>query len=279
MHVLVVDDHPAVLEALQLLFVLHDLEVEVARSPAEAVQVIQRGETGVVVQDMNFASAATTGEEGAALFRDLRAVDPDLPIVLMTAWTDLEMAVELVREGADDYIGKPWDDRRLVTKVRRLLAARAVAASPVTQADLAGLVYRSPEMHSVVKLALRVAPADVPVLITGPSGAGKERVAALVQANSARRSSPFVTVNAGALPPELLEAELFGAEPGAYTGAQAMRRGRFETADGGTLFLDEIATLSERGQAALLRVLQTGEYSRLGSSDVRRTDVRLVSAT
>lgn len=279
MHVLVVDDHPAVLEALQLLFVLHDLEVETARSPSEALQVVGRGETGVVVQDMNFAAAATTGEEGAALFRDVRALDPDLPVILMTAWTDLEMAVDLVRQGADDYIGKPWDDRRLVVKVRRLLAARAVAASPVPPAELAGLVYRSPEMHAVVKLALRVAPADVPVLVTGPSGAGKERVAALVQANSERRKGPFLTVNAGALPSELLEAELFGAEPGAYTGAQGLRQGRFEAANGGTLFLDEIATLSERGQAALLRVLQTGEYSRLGSSEVRRTDVRLVTAT
>ncbi|MEN0067829.1 MAG: sigma-54 dependent transcriptional regulator [Myxococcota bacterium] len=279
MHVLVVDDHPAVLEALQLLFVLHDFEVEVASSPSEALQVVQRGETGVVVQDMNFTASATTGEEGVELFRALRATDPDLPVILMTAWTDLQMAVDLVREGADDYLCKPWDDARLVVKVRRLLAARAVAGSPVQDVNLAGLVYRSPQMHGVVKLALRVARANVPVLVTGPSGAGKERVAALVQANSERHNRPFLRVNAGALPPELLEAELFGAEPGAYTGAQTLRQGRFEAANGGTLFLDEIATLTERGQAALLRVLQSGEYSRLGSSEVRRSDVRLITAT
>jgi len=279
MHVLIVDDMPGVREALQFLFVLNDVDVELAASAAEALRIVRRGETGVVVQDMNFTQAATTGTEGAELFRALRAQDPDLPVILMTAWTDLEMAVSLVHEGADDYIAKPWDDRKLVAKVKRLLAARHVQRDRDEQIDLAGLVYASPEMHAVVRLALRVATGDVPVLVTGPTGAGKERVAALIQANSPRRDRPFVVVNCGALPDELLEAELFGAEAGAFTGATGLRKGRFESADGGTLFLDEIGTLSASGQAALLRVLQSGEYSRLGSSRTRKVDVRVIAAT
>jgi DNA-binding NtrC family response regulator len=279
MHVLIVDDHPGIREALRFLFELSDLDVAVAASPDDALAIARRGDTGVVVQDMNFSMSATTGEEGAQLFRDLRAVDPGLPVILMTAWTDLEMAVSLVREGADDYVAKPWDDAKLLGKVQSLLAARASERSRPDDVDLAGLVYASPEMHAVVRLALRVASSTLPVVITGPTGAGKERVAALIRANGPRRDAPFVIVNCGALPDDLLEAELFGAEAGAFTGAGALRRGRFETAHGGTLFLDEVGTLSLSGQAALLRVLQSGEYSRLGSSETRRTDVRVVSAT
>lgn len=280
MHVLIVDDMPGVREALQFLFELNGLDVALATSPAEALRTVHRGHTGVVVQDMNFTAAATTGAEGAALFRALRAEDPDLPVILMTAWTDLEMAVALVHEGADDYIAKPWDDRKLVAKVKSLLAARAAQrARSEGSIDLAGLDYASPQMQAVVRLAVRVASSTLPVLVVGPTGAGKERVAALIQANGPRRDRPFVTVNCGALPDELLEAELFGAEPGAFTGANKLRRGRFETADTGTLFLDEIGTLSPSGQTALLRVLQSGEYSRLGSSHTRKADVRVIAAT
>ncbi|MBX2800497.1 MAG: sigma-54 dependent transcriptional regulator [Myxococcales bacterium] len=279
MQVLVVDDNRSVLEALQLLFVLHDLDVQLATSPAEALTLVRRGGIGVVVQDMNFTASATTGDEGAALFRAMRAQDPDLPVVLMTAWTDLEMAVALVREGADDYVAKPWDDRKLLHTVQQLMATRTVASARPVEADLAGLVYHSPQMHSVVTLALRVASADVPVLVTGPSGVGKEHIAGLLQANSPRREGPYVVVNAGAMPEELVSTELFGAEAGAYTGSVGLRRGRFETADGGTLFLDEIGNLSPRGQAALLRVLQSGELTRVGSNDVLSTDVRVVAAT
>jgi len=281
MHVLVVDDNQGVRDALQLLFTLHDLEVRVAATPAQALRIVDRGQTGVVVQDMNFSASATTGEEGETLFRQLRVRDPNLPIILVTAWTSLEMAVSLVREGADDYIGKPWDDQVLVEKVRRLMAARALQSDKATlaEADLAGLVYASPELHALVSLALRIAPADVLVLITGASGTGKERLAELIRANSSRVDAPFITLNAGALPTELLEAELFGAEAGAYTGSKGLRKGRFEVADGGTLFLDEIGALSADGQAALLRVLQTGEYQRLGSSQTRHADVRIIAAT
>src|SRR4029078_5174936 len=204
-----------------------------------------------------------------------------------------ETAVQLVKEGASDYLAKPWDDEKLLASVRNLLRlrelqlenARLRSRSQRTWEDLAerydlcGAVWASERMHAVVTLALQVARGDVPVLITGPSGAGKEKLAEIVQASSRRKDKPFVRVNAGALPDDLLEAELFGAEAGAFTGANKSRVGRFEAAHGGTLFLDEIGNLSLAGQAKLLRVLQTGEFERLGSSAPRKADVRIISAT
>jgi DNA-binding NtrC family response regulator len=227
-----------------------------------------------------------------ALFRELRALHPDIPVILLTAWTHLETAVDLVKAGAADYIAKPWDDARLLTTVRNLLELRAAVEENVrTRANraeararlaerynLKGLIYESEALHTVASMAAQVAHADVPVLITGPNGAGKEVLADIVHANSARKSQPYVKVNAGALPDQLIEAELFGTEAGAFTGAKA-RAGRFEAADGGTLFLDEIGNLPLAGQAKLLRVLQTGEYERLGSNTTRRANVRIVAAT
>ncbi|WP_437589674.1 sigma-54-dependent transcriptional regulator [Sorangium sp. So ce1000] len=291
--ILVIDDQPAVCVALTTLFELHGHEVRVAATPDEAMAAVLGDELGAVVQDMNFRQSATSGEEGMALLRRIKAVDPELPVVAMTAFTSIAGAVELIKAGASDYVPKPWDDQKLVATVgnlarlraleqenARLLAQRGRARHRLAERhDLAGLVYVSDAMHEVVSLAVKVAPADVPVLITGPNGTGKELLAAIVQANSRRRGRPFVKVNAGALPDELVEAELFGAEPGAFTGATRLRVGRFEEADGGTLFLDEIGTLSLNGQKKLLRVLQTGEYQRLGSSVTRKADVRVLSAT
>jgi DNA-binding NtrC family response regulator len=251
------------------------------------------GSVGVVLQDMNFRPGATSGEEGVALFHALKQADPQLPVLLMTAWTSLETAVSLVREGAADYFGKPWDDAKLVSSVRNLLRLRALEAesarrkaeSAASKAqlldryDLNGLVYESEAMHRLVSLAVRIAAADVPVLVTGPNGSGKERLADIVHANSRRASGPFVKVNVGALPHELIESELFGAEAGAFTGASRSRAGRFEAAHSGTLFLDEIGTLPNEGQVKLLRVLQSGEFERLGSSQTRRVDVRVIGAT
>src|SRR4029078_13504225 len=201
-----------------------------------------------------------------------------------------ETAVQLVKEGASDYLAKPWDDEKLLASVRNLLRLRELQLENARlrgrarrswedlaeRHDLCGAVWASERLHAVVTLALQVARGDVPVLITGPSGAGKEKLAEIVQANSRRKDKPFVRVNAGALPDDLLEAELFGAEAGAFTGANKSRVGRFEAAHGGTLFLDEIGNLSLAGQAKLLRVLQTGEYERLGSSGTRKADVPIV---
>jgi DNA-binding NtrC family response regulator len=291
--VLVVDDNAAVCTALEVLFSLHGIDTACAAGPAEALERVAAGNVGLVVQDMNFTQDTTSGTEGVELFGRIRELEPDMPVILLTAWTHLETAVRLVKSGAADYLSKPWDDDRLMTTVRNLLAlgdarrqsrrlADARAASRERLArdfDLCGIVYESEAMHEATILATRVAHADVPVLITGPNGAGKEKLADIVQANSAVADGPYVKVNVGALPSELIEAELFGAEAGAYTGASRTRVGRFEAADGGTLFLDELGTLTPAGQVKLLRVLQTGEFERLGSSQTRRVSVRVVSAT
>ena len=290
--VLVADDSEAVRTAFQVLLSLHGARVLGASSPAEALATVRCQEVDLVIQDMNFRREATSGEEGVALFRELRSLHPDVPVILLTAWTHLETAVDLVKAGADDYIAKPWDDSRLLTTVRNLLDLRAaVEENVITRArraearaqlaeryDLRGLVYESEALHTVAYMADQVAHADVPVLITGPNGAGKEVLADIVHANSSRRTQTYVKVNAGALPEQLIEAELFGTEAGAFTGSKA-RAGRFEAADGGTLFLDEIGNLPLAGQAKLLRVLQTGEYERLGSNVTRKANVRVVAAT
>jgi len=279
--VLIVEDQPAVAKALRMLFDLNDIEVEATASVDGAVRAVERGGVGVVLQDMNFSPGATGGEEGIALFRRLRQADPRLPVVLLTAWTSLETAVQLVKEGAIDYLAKPWDDSKLVATVRTLLAAREPVSrlSLARDRDLRGIVYESEAMQRVVSLAVQVAASDVPVLITGPNGAGKEKIAEIVHANSRRRQKPLVRVNSGAIPENLIESELFGAEPGAYTGSTRLRIGRFEAANGGTIFLDEIGNLSAAGQMKLLRVLQSGEFERLGSSETRRVDVRVICAT
>lgn len=292
--VLIVDDNAAVCTALDLLFSLHGLKAFVAESPEQALALLDEHSIDLVVQDMNFHRDITSGEEGVALFRAIRAQEPDMPIILLTAWTSVETAVALMKEGAADYLGKPWDDRKLLTTIHNLLklhdttrenqqlksARRAVRQRVAGAFDLCGMVYESDAMHETVMLATRVARADVPVLITGPNGAGKEKIAEIIQANSALADAPFIRVNVGALPAELMSAELFGAEPGAYTGAgNKARVGRFEAAHGGTLFLDELGTLSLDGQVKLLRVLQTGQFERLGSTQTRQVQVRLISAT
>jgi DNA-binding NtrC family response regulator len=291
--VLVIDDNPAVATALEVLFSLRDLRTLSADSPARALAILDRQGVDVVIQDMNFRADTTSGEDGAALFRVLRARFPELPVILLTAWTQLESAVELVKAGAADYLAKPWDDNKLLTTVhnlvelsetRRELARRRSdesrrRAELEQRYDLRGAVFADPAMERVVALACQVARADVPVLITGPNGAGKEKVAEIVQANSAVSAGPFVTLNCGALPAELIEAELFGAEVGAYTGASRPREGKFESADGGTLFLDEIGNLSASRQMKLLRVLETGRFERLGSNRERQVKVRVISAT
>src|SRR6185312_3720337 len=292
--VLVIDDNHAVGTALELVFALREIQTLVAYSPEDGLKRLENEDIDLVVQDMNFTADTTSGEAGVKLFRDIRAQHPDLPIVLLTAWTRLETAVELVKAGAADYLAKPWDDHKLLATVENLHelseTTREISREREERRkrrkaldakyDLRGLIFASTATERVVELACQVARADIPVLITGANGAGKERIAEIVQANSSVKNGPFVTVNCGALPSELIEAELFGAEPGAYTGApNRAREGRFEIADGGTLFLDEIGNLPLAGQAKLLRVLESGQFERLGSSKTRTTKVRVVSAT
>ena len=290
--VLLIDDNAGVIDALALLLSLHDIDTLRAASPEEGLAALARTPVDLVIQDMNFSADTTSGREGEALFRDLRARHPDLPVILLTAWTHLETAVDLVKAGAADYLAKPWDDRKLVATVRNLIelgeANRALTRArecdrglrkSIAGHDLRGYVFADAATMRAVHLACQVARADVPVLITGPNGAGKEGIASIIQANSSVRDGPFITVNCGALPSELIEAELFGAEAGAYTGANKAREGKFEAADGGTLFLDEIGNLPLAGQMKLLRVLETGKFARLGANREREVKVRVLSAT
>lgn len=291
--VLIIDDNAAVGLALDVLFSLHDIAALHAASPEEGLAVLARENVDLVIQDMNFTRETTSGEEGVALFRKIRVVHPDLPVILLTAWTHLDAAVDLIKAGAADYLPKPWNDERLLATVTNLVelgqANRALAQRVgrerrerrelETHYDLRGLVWADPATERVLQLACQVARADVPVLITGPNGTGKERIAEIIQANSQVANGPFVVLNCGALPSELIEAELFGAEAGAYTGAMRAREGKFEAADGGTLFLDEIGNLPPAGQMKLLRVLETGRFERLGSNRERQVKVRVISAT
>ncbi|MEJ6007600.1 sigma-54 dependent transcriptional regulator [Paucibacter sp. AS339] len=291
--VLIIDDNPGVGEALSLLLSLHDIEPLYAASPEAGMTMLAGGKVDLVIQDMNFTADTTSGAEGVALFRAIRAKYPDLPVILLTAWTRLEAAVELVKAGAADYLAKPWDDSKLIITIGNLLELSETSgelrrnhqerrdrrAALQQRFELDGLVFASEAMLSTLELAAQVARTELPVLVSGPNGCGKERVAALVHANSARRKGPFVALNCGALPADLIEAELFGADSGAFTGAHKAREGRFEAADGGTLFLDEIGTLPLAGQVKLLRVLETGRFERLGSSRTREAQVRIISAT
>ncbi|WP_457096793.1 sigma-54-dependent transcriptional regulator [Lysobacter sp. P5_B9] len=291
--VLVIDDNPSVATALETLFSLHDIDTRAVTTQEDGLALLAREPIDLVVQDMNFHADTTSGEEGVELFAKIRAAHPDLPVILLTAWTHLESAVDLVKAGAADYLAKPWDDRKLLATVNNLLElsqARQELArhrsgerrrrdALAREFDLRGLVYADPASEAALALACQVARSDLPVLITGPNGAGKEKYAEIIHANSAVKSGPFVALNCGALPGELIEAELFGAEAGAYTGANRAREGKFEAADGGTLFLDEIGTLPLAGQVKLLRVLETGRFERLGGNRERTVKVRVISAT
>ncbi|GAB3369398.1 sigma-54 dependent transcriptional regulator [Lysobacter rhizosphaerae] len=291
--VLVIDDNPSVATALETLFSLHDIDTRAVTTQEDGLALLAREPIDLVVQDMNFHADTTSGEEGVELFAKIRAAHPDLPVILLTAWTHLESAVDLVKAGAADYLAKPWDDRKLLATVNNLLElsqARQELArhrsgerrrrdALAREFDLRGLVYADPASEAALALACQVARSELPVLITGPNGAGKEKYAEIIHANSAVKSGPFVALNCGALPGELIEAELFGAEAGAYTGANRAREGKFEAADGGTLFLDEIGTLPLAGQVKLLRVLETGRFERLGGNRERTVKVRVISAT
>ncbi len=291
--VLIIDDNTSVITALEVLFSLHDINTLRATSPAQGLAILQDNAVDLVLQDMNFTEDNTSGEEGIALFKQIRQRHPDLPVILLTAWTHLDAAVSLIKNGAADYLAKPWDDKKLLATSlnlielgqtqrelgRRVQRERKQKRELEKNFDLCGFIWNDAATERVLSLACQIAKADVPVLITGPNGAGKERIAEIIQKNSSVKDGPFVTLNCGALPSELIEAELFGADAGAYTGATKAREGKFEAADGGTLFLDEIGNLPPAGQMKLLRVLETGKFERLGSNRERSVKVRVISAT
>jgi len=285
---LVADDQADVLEAVRMLGRANGFDVRTASSPAGVLAVAEAEDFDVCLLDLNYARDTTSGREGMDLLAKLRDLDHALPVVVMTAWGTIEGAVEAMRRGARDYITKPWDNARLVATLRAQLELRRALRTAnrldaetarTREAELPRIVARSRAMQQVMALVERVAPSGASVLITGEHGTGKEVIARAVHAASTRSAHAFVPVNAGGLPDGVLESELFGHVKGAFTDARSDRTGCFELADGGTLFLDEIANMPVGQQARLLRVLQTGELTPVGSSRQRRVDVRVLAAT
>ncbi len=286
--VLVADDQEDVLAALRLLLKAEGYRSEVVNSPAKALAALECNEFDVALIDLNYARDTTSGQEGLALLAKIQALDGNLPVVVMTAWANVELAVEAMRAGARDFVQKPWDNTRLLAILRsqvelsralrrgkRLEAENELLRQPAPPTFIAD----SPAMQPVMELVRRIAPSEANVLITGENGTGKGIVARALHAGSPRAAKPFVSVNMGGLSEGVFESELFGHIKGAFTDAKSDRVGRFELAQGGTLFLDEIANIPSKLQTALLRVLETGEFERVGSSRTQRADARLISAT
>ncbi len=286
--VLVADDQPDVLEALRLLLKAEGYALETAASPAGLLAALETSEFDVVLMDLNYARDTTSGQEGLDLLSRIQGLDPLLPVVVMTAWATVEVAVEAMRRGARDFIQKPWENARLLSILAtQSELARALRRGQRLEAEnqaLRGeggprLIAEAPSMRPLLDMVERVGPSDANILITGENGSGKGTVAQAVHRVSPRSGKPLVTVNAGGLSEGVFESELFGHVKGAFTDAKADRVGRFELADGGTLFLDEIANVPLNLQPKLLRVLETGEFEPVGSSRTRRVDVRILSAT
>ncbi|MDQ6893657.1 MAG: sigma-54 dependent transcriptional regulator [Acidobacteriota bacterium] len=287
--VLIADDQPDVLEALRLLLKGEGLESESVSSPAALLAALNAGEFDVVLMDLNYARDTTSGAEGLELLGRIQEIDPMLPLVVMTAWGSVDVAVEAMRRGARDFVQKPWDNARLIATLRTQVALgralrrgqRLEAENRILRHEIAdpSVIAESAAMRPVLELVARVGPSDANVLITGENGTGKGVVARALHSASRRSSRPLVSLNAGGISEGVFESELFGHVKGAFTDARADRVGRFELADGGTLFLDEISNVPASQQAKLLRVLETGEFERLGSSRTRRVDVRILTAT
>jgi DNA-binding NtrC family response regulator len=285
--ILIADDQRDVLEALRLLLKPESYHIDSADSPAGVVKAVDRREYDVVLIDLNYARDTTSGQEGLDLLARLRSVDETLPVIVMTAWGSVGLAVEAMRRGARDFIEKPWDNERLLSVLRTqaelgraLRRTKRLEAQTRLQSDgHPPLIAQSAAMQPILQVIAKVGPSEAHVLITGENGTGKGLVAQALHAASPRSARPLVTINAGGVSEGVFESELFGHVRGAFTDARQDRIGRFEMADGGTLFLDEIANVPLSQQQKLLRVLERGEFERLGSSTTRKADVRLISAT
>ena len=286
--VLIADDQPDIVEALRLLLKAEGYRTVTAHVPEGVVAILDRNVVDAALIDLNYTRDTTSGREGLDLLSRIRAIDATLPVIVMTAWGSVDKAVEAMRIGARDFIEKPWDNARLLTTLKTQIdLARALrAASRLEQENrlrrrdgFPELIAESTAMRPMLQVMERIAPSDANVLVTGEHGTGKEVVARWIHAASNRKDKPLVIVNAGGLPEGVFESELFGHVKGAFTDAKTDRIGRFEMANGGTLFLDEIANIGLGQQARLLRVLQTGELERVGSSQTRKVDVRVISAT
>ena len=286
--ILIADDQPDVLEALRLLLKAEGFQIDMVTSPQEVLAALNRKEYDLVLIDLNYTRDTTSGKEGLDLLAKIQEADPILPVVVMTAWGSVELAVEAMRRGARDFVQKPWDNARLIAiiKTQEALSAalkrgrRLEAENQLLRAEgRPTMIAEAAAMQPVLALVARVGPSDANILITGEPGTGKEVIARTLHLLSNRAQKPMITVNAGGLAEGIFESELFGHVKGAFTDAKIDRVGRFELADDGTLFLDEIANVPFNLQAKLLRVLETGEMERVGSSRTQRVNVRVISAT
>ncbi len=285
--ILITDDQPDVRESLRLLLKSEGFRTDTAASPEAALAALDAGRPDLVLMDMNYSQDTTSGQEGLALLEGIQAREPGLPVIVMTAWGSIDLAVEAMRRGAKDFVQKPWENARLLATLRthlELAAAlrksrRLEAENRILREGAPAIVAASQAMVHVMEMVSRIGPSEASVLITGENGTGKSLLAQALHAASSRADRPLITLNAGGLSEGVLESELFGHVKGAFTDAKGERAGRFELADGGTLFLDEIANAPLPLQAKLLRVLETGEFERVGSSRTLRADVRILSAT
>lgn len=286
--ILIADDQPDILEALRLLLKGEGYQIETAKSPASALKALESRDFDLALIDLNYARDTTSGREGLDLLSRLQTLDAALPVVVMTAWASVDLAVEAMRRGAKDFVAKPWENPRLLAIVRNQIelggAVRAYKRLEEENQILRGkggpnLIAQSAAMRPVLEIVSRVGPSDANVLITGENGTGKGVIAQALHAVSTRAGKPFISVNMGGLPEGVFESELFGHVRGAFTDAKSDRAGRFELADGGTLFMDEIGNIPMSQQAKILRTLETGDFERVGSSRTYRANVRLISAT
>lgn len=277
--ILIVDDDKSVRLSLSLLLRSAGHETATAASPDEALEALRASKPDLAVMDMNFSTSITSGQEGLELLRRFKVLAPDVPVILITAWGSIDLAVEGMRLGAFDFVTKPWQPPVMLRRVATALELTRSRRPAEGELRREGIVGCSQGLEEVLRTVERVAPTEAPVLILGENGTGKELIARAIHANSRRASGPFVTVNLGGISRSLFESEMFGHVKGAFTGAVSSRKGRFELADGGTIFLDEIGELDAASQVKLLRVLQEHTFEALGDSTTRRTDVRVVCAT
>jgi len=286
--VLIADDQPDVLEALRLLLKGEGFRIEAVSTPQAIIESLEKKDFDVALIDLNYTRDTTSGQEGLDLLTRIQNIDSAIPVVVMTAWGSVGLAVEAMRRGARDFIQKPWENERLITILRtQAELAQALRQGQRLEAEnrllrderMPTLIAEAPAMQPVLEVISRVGPSDANVLLTGENGTGKGVVARMLHMVSPRAAKPMVTVNIGGLSEGVFESELFGHVKGAFTDARTDRVGRFEMAEGGTLFLDEIANLTLKNQPKLLRVLETGEFERVGSSKTRKANVRIISAT
>ncbi len=286
--ILVADDNKDVLQAIRLALKAEGFQADCVQSPADALKRIEQNEYATAIIDLNYHLDTTSGQEGLDLLARIRAVEPNLPVVIMSAWATIDLAVEAMRRGANDFLQKPWDDERLIAIARSQTRLRDAEQQSerlreenrtLRRDGVAGFVAQSRAMKPVLELVESVADSDASILITGENGTGKGVIAQLIHQNSSRAAAPFISVNMGGIPDGVFESELFGHVRGAFTDAKENRIGRFELAEGGTLFMDEVANMPLGQQQKLLRALETKEFERVGSSRTQKLDARMIVAT